>query len=119
MEFQPPDIDDRFHCDDGGIFTEGGNFVKLCPGCQNCAEPPVLGAGGGVAPMPTRYLRLKWECAFQWKRLRVCLLCWWYLRHWPWGDLSTAEWKFQLAGETARSAFLEGWCRMDDLGDKS
>jgi hypothetical protein len=52
-----------------------------------------------------------WNAAFYWKRLRVCVLCWWYLRHWPWGDLSTAEWRFQLHGETARSAFLEGWCR--------
>lgn len=93
-------------------FKLGQDFVDRATNSDE-ESPSVIGALD--ASMPTRYLRLKWECAFQWKRLRVCLLCWWYLRHWPWGDLSTAEWKFQLAGETARSAFLEGWCRMDDL----
>jgi hypothetical protein len=93
-------------------FKLGQEFVDRVTDSDE-ESPSVIGAFD--TSMPTRYLRLKWECAFQWKRLRVCLLCWWYLRHWPWGDLSTAEWKFQLAGETARSAFLEGWCRMDDL----
>lgn len=93
-------------------FNLGQGFVDRVTNSDE-ESPSVIGTVD--ASMPTRYLRLKWECAFQWKRLRVCLLCWWYLRHWPWGDLSTAEWKFQLAGETARSAFLEGWCRMDDL----
>jgi hypothetical protein len=56
------------------------------------------------------------EILFQWKRLRVCLLCLWYLRHWPWGDISDKEWRDQLEFETARSAFLEGWCRGDHDG---
>jgi len=59
-------------------------------------------------------MKVMWELAFQFKRLRVCLLSLWYLRHWPMNDLSTAEWRFQLDGETARSAFLEGWCRDDE-----
>ena len=50
-----------------------------------------------------------YDIGFRWKRLRVCLLCYWYLRHWPMSDLSEAEWRYQLAGETARSAFLYGW----------
>ena len=74
-------------------------------------EPPVLGAGGGIAPMPSRVGLWLYDMGFHWKRLRVCLLCYWYLRHWPMNDLSEAEWRFQLDGETARSAFLEGWCR--------
>ncbi len=52
-----------------------------------------------------------WEAHFRWKRLRVCLLCWWHLRHWPMNDLTDAEWRFQLDGATAREAFMEGWCR--------
>ena len=55
------------------------------------------------------------EIAFQWKRLRVCVLCLWYLRHWPMGDISSAEWREQLDGETARDAFIEGWCRDADM----
>ncbi len=55
---------------------------------------------------------------YVWWRLRVCLLCWWYLRHWPWGDISDAEWREGFdAGESPRENFLEGWCRMDDMGD--
>lgn len=53
--------------------------------------------------------------AFHLKRLHVCLLSLWYLRHWPMNDLSAAEWREQLDGETARDAFLEGWCRDFDL----
>ncbi len=53
------------------------------------------------------------ELAFKLKRLWVCLLCLRYLRHWPMRDLSDAEWRFQLDGQTARDAFLEGWCRGD------
>lgn len=56
---------------------------------------------------------------FHLKRLQVCLLCLWYLRHWPMNDISDVEWREQLDGETARSAFLEGWCRMDDMGDSN
>ncbi|MCE5292957.1 MAG: hypothetical protein LLG14_27490 [Nocardiaceae bacterium] len=97
-------------------FKLGQDFVDRVTASDE-ESPSVIGAH--ISPMPSRYRRLKFEAAFQWKRLRVCLLCWWYLRHWPWGDLSTAEWRFQLDGETSRSAFLEGWCRMDDLGDKS
>ena len=51
------------------------------------------------------------EGAFRWKRFRVCLLCYWHLRHWPMDDLSDAEWRFQIEGQTAYEAFLEGWCR--------
>jgi len=49
------------------------------------------------------------ELAFQWKRLRVCWLCWRILRHWPWSDISDAEWREQLEYSTAREAFMEGW----------
>ena len=52
-----------------------------------------------------------WEARFRWKRLRVCLLCLWHLRHWPMNDLTDTEWRFQLDGATAWEAFLEGWCR--------
>lgn len=52
---------------------------------------------------------------FRWKRLHVCLLCLWYLRHWPMNDLSDREWLEQLDGETAWDAFIEGWCRDTDL----
>lgn len=55
--------------------------------------------------------RLVYEASFRWKRLHVCLLCLWRLRHWPMNDLTEAEWRCQLAGETAESAFMEGWCR--------
>jgi hypothetical protein len=55
--------------------------------------------------------RLLWEAAWRWKRFKVCLLCLWYLRHWPMYDLSDAEWMFQLDGETAWDSFVEGWCR--------
>ena len=51
------------------------------------------------------------EVVFQWKRLRVCLLCLWHLRHWPMNDISEDEWRTLLDDETPRSAFLEGWCR--------
>ncbi len=54
---------------------------------------------------------------FLW-RLHVCLLCWRHLRHWPWSDISVAEWRESFdTGESPRETFLEGWCRMDDLGD--
>lgn len=71
-------------------------------------EPSVMGAGTGLSPMPSRLRWWRYNAEFQLKRLHVCLLCWWYLRHWPMNDLSRAEWQFQLAGETARDAFLEG-----------
>ena len=58
--------------------------------------------------------RALWEVAFRWKRLLVCLLSMWHLRHWPMNDLSDAEWRFQLHDTTARDAFLEGWCRCGD-----
>lgn len=75
------------------------------------ADPAVLGAGAGPVPLPSRLRWWRYNSGFYLKRFYVCLMCWWYLRHWPWGDLSTAEWRFQLAGETARDAFHEGWCR--------
>ena len=74
-------------------------------------EPPVMGAGCGLERAPSRLRWYRYNTAFYAKRVWVCVLCLWYLRHWPWGDLSTAEWRFQLAGETARDAFMEGWCR--------
>lgn len=27
---------DGLHCDDGGLHTEDGRFVRLCKGCPNC-----------------------------------------------------------------------------------
>ena len=71
-------------------------------------SPDVIGP---PATMPSRLRWWRYNAGFYCKRLWVCVLCFWYLRHWPWSDLSTAEWRFQLAGETARDAFLEGWCR--------
>lgn len=59
--------------------------------------------------------RLLWELSFQSKRLHVCCLSLWYLHHWPMNDLSTAEWRFQLDGEPAWEAFIEGWVRDCDL----
>ena len=87
-----------------------------CPTLKPLDEPPVLGAGvlgtgGGISPVPPRMSLWFYDIGFRWKRLRVCLLCYWYLRHWPMNDLSETEWLFQLDGETARSAFIEGWCR--------
>lgn len=52
-----------------------------------------------------------------WK-LRVCLYCYWYLRHWPASDISDAEWReYFNADETAWDTFIEGWGRSDDMGD--
>lgn len=51
------------------------------------------------------------ELRFQIKRLHVCLLCLWYLRHWPMNDLDNTEWHEQLDGERAYDVFIEGWCR--------
>ena len=79
-------------------------------------EPSVMGAGGGLPPRPSRWRYYRLNMAFYWKRLRVCLLCLWYLRHWPMSDLSTAEWRLQLLDMTASDAFFEGWGRCDDLG---
>ena len=45
------------------------------------------------------------------RRLHVCVLCWWYLRHWPMDDLDDAEWMKQMDGYSACDVFLEGWCR--------
>ena len=59
----------------------------------------------------SRWQRFKFESRFRTKRLQVCVLCLWYLRHWPMSDLSEAEWRWQLDGATAWDAFLEGWCR--------
>lgn len=62
-------------------------------------------------PSANRLRFLLWDMEFRWKRLRVCLLCWRYLNHWPMNDLSEGEWRWQLEDQTARGAFLEGWCR--------
>ena len=59
--------------------------------------------------------RFLWELSFQRRRLAVCFLSLWYLRHWPMNDLSTAEWRFQLDDMTVWDAFIEGWCRDTDL----
>jgi hypothetical protein len=51
------------------------------------------------------------DMIFQLKRLYVCWLCWYHLRHWPMNDLDDAEWRAQLEAENAYDAFIEGWCR--------
>ena len=70
----------------------------------------MVDAAAGGAEM-TDAQRTAETIVFRSKRLRVCLLCLWYMRHWPMNDISEAEWREQLEGETAWSAFLEGWCR--------
>ena len=88
-------------------------------GCKDCGAiaghcglyPNCYGNPDWKPPTQSGLRFWLWDAAFYWKRFRVCVLCYWYLRHWPWGDLSTAEWRFTLDGEAARSAFIEGWCR--------
>ena len=49
--------------------------------------------------------------ALRWKRLRVCIICWWYIRHWPMDDLTDEDWVAQLDWGSPWEVFLEGWCR--------
>lgn len=86
------------------------SFVDRVTAPDAPEAPDVIGA---PMPMPARLRWWRYNTGFYLKRLHVCLLCLWHLRHWPWGDLSTAEWRFQLAGETAWDAFVEGWRRCD------
>ncbi len=45
---------------------------------------------------------------FVWWRFRVCLLCWWHLRHWPANDISIAHWADSYRNDwSPREAFEE------------
>lgn len=41
----------------------------------------------------------------------------WHLRIWPWGHMRESEWySLREFYPDPHEAFIEGWCRGDDLG---